>query len=181
MLSKKEQTSISKFISLILRHRTKDFTLKQDPFGFVLIKDFLRVLKRRFPEITSSEIEYVVKNCPKQRFEIKGEKIRARYGHSLKIDLDEKPKKPPLFLYHGTSPSFVQRIKKDGLKPMRRQYVHLSKTVDQAIEVGKRRAKKPVVFKIFAHKAFERGILFYDMGEVVLVQNIPAEFLKILG
>lgn len=168
-------------MSLILRHKTKDFGLESDSYGFVLIKDLLKVLKRRFPEITHSEIEFVVKNCPKKRFEIKRKRIRARYGHSLKIDLDAKPIKPPQFLYHGTSPSFVQKIKKEGLKPMRRQYVHLSKTIEEAIEVGKRKSNYTVVFKIFAQRAFEKGIQFYDMGEVVLVKNIPPEFLEIIA
>lgn len=181
MLNKKEQTSVSKFMSLILRHKTKNFGLESDSYGLVLIKDLLKILKKRFPEITQSEIESVVKNCPKKRFEIKGKRIRARYGHSLKIDLDAKPIKPPQFLYHGTSPSFVRKIKREGLKPMRRQYVHLSKTIEEAIEVGKRKSNYTIVFKIFAQRAFEKGIQFYDMGEVVLAESIPREFLKILA
>jgi len=181
MLSKKEQISISKFMSLILRHKTKDFGLKFDPYGFISIEDLAKALKRSYPDITPSQIEFVALHCPKQRFEIKGNKIKARYGHSLKIDLDTKPQKPSQFLYHGTSPSFVQKIKNDGLKPMRRQYVHLSKTKKQAIQVGKRRSYRPCVFKISAERAFEKGTKFYDMGEVVLAEEISPEFLEILA
>ncbi|KPL00295.1 MAG: hypothetical protein AMJ90_08440 [candidate division Zixibacteria bacterium SM23_73_2] len=181
MLNKKQQVSVSKFMSLILRHKTKDFGLEFDSYGFVSVEDLKKVLKRRYPDITPSQIELVVKNCPKQRFEIKEDKIRARYGHSLNIELDQRPKRPPQYLFHGTSPSMVKKIKNEGLKPMRRQYVHLSKTIKQADEVGKRRSEKPAVFKIFAYEAFKKGIEFYDMGEVVLTEKIPPQFLEVLN
>ena len=61
---------------------------------------------------------------------------------------------------------------------MKRDHVHLSKTVDEAIWVGKRKSKKPLVFKILAGKAHKEGIQFYDHGSVVIVKYLPPEFLE---
>jgi RNA:NAD 2'-phosphotransferase (TPT1/KptA family) len=41
---------------------------------------------------------------------------------------------------------------------MRRKRVHLSKTVEDAIEVGRRRTANPVILKIDAQKAIHEGI-----------------------
>jgi putative RNA 2'-phosphotransferase len=39
--------------------------------------------------------------------------------------------KPPAILYHGTSPSAAKNIMSEGLRPMNRQYVHLSTDKNQ--------------------------------------------------
>jgi putative RNA 2'-phosphotransferase len=52
----------------------------------------------------------------------------------------------------------AKEILKEGLKPMRRKRVHLSKTVEDAIEVGRRRTANPVILKIDAQKAIHEGI-----------------------
>ena len=41
-------------------------------------------------------------------------------------DLNLKPQEPPIFLYHGTAESSVPFILKEGLKPQKRNHVHLS-------------------------------------------------------
>ena len=177
MKKDKRSTSISKFMSLVLRHSPQKFGLYPDPEGFVGLGHLLRVLQKRFSNIDRKEVEEIVGKSSKERFEIKGEKIRARYGHSFWIDLDLKPSVPPEFLYHGTLPELEEKIKMEGLKPMRREYVHLSKTLEEAIKVGKRRSEDPLVFKILAQKAHEKGIQFFDRGLIVLVRYVPPGFL----
>lgn len=166
-------------MSLILRHLCSDFGLKMDKYGFVSINSFIEALKTKYPKIERGDIEFVVENCPKNRFEIKEGKIRARYGHSLKIEIEDKPFEPPIYLYHGTKPAFINKIFIDGLLSMRRQYVHLSKTVDEAVKVGKRKAQNPTIFRVKAREAFQKGVDFYDMGEIVLTKSVQPEFLEI--
>jgi putative RNA 2'-phosphotransferase len=178
MEKNRRRTNISKFMSLVLRHSPEKFGLNLDSKGFVSLDRFFEVLKKRFSEIELPDIQEIVNSCSKERFEIKGDKIRARYGHSIKIDLDLKSCQPPQFLYHGTSPRSGERIKREGLKPMKRDHVHLSKTINDAIKVGKRRSKNPLVFKILATKAQKEGIQFYDRGSVVLVKYLPHKFLE---
>jgi putative RNA 2'-phosphotransferase len=169
---------LSKFMSFVLRHKPQNFGLVPDLYGFVEIEALLTVLKNRYGEIQSSDIEKVVQNCPKKRFEIKEEKIRARYGHSIDVMLDKEPFCPPDLLYHGTSPAMKGDILTEGIQPMKRKYVHLSKTKEEAFQVGRRKSKNPIVFTVKAKEAFQRGVKFYDMGVVVLTEVILAEFIQ---
>ncbi len=173
--------SISKFMSLVLRHSPRKFGLDPDPKGFVPLDDLSRVLKNRFPDIDRREVEEIVEKASKERFEIKEGKIRARYGHSFWVDLDLKPFIPPEFLYHGTAPGLEKTIKKEGLRPMGREFVHLSKTAEEAVKVGRRKSKHPLLFKVSAWKAHQKGIQFFDRGLIVLVKYVPPEFLTPLG
>jgi len=175
----KKSVTLSKFMSLVLRHDPESFGLSPDQHGFVKIGDLLTVLRKRYGDIQVSDIETVVQNCPKKRFEIRGEKIRAKYGHSIDVILDQKPSEPPDHLYHGTAPAMMGSILKEGLKPMRRKFVHLSKTKEEAFRVGQRKSKNPVIFIVKAKEAHQRGIKFYDMGVVVLTEMVPPEFIRI--
>jgi len=170
--------SISKFMALVLRHCPEEFGLKLDSNGFVPLEELLKVLQKRFSRIGCAEIQEIADTFSKQRFEIREGKIRARYGHSISIDFDLRPFLPPQFLYHGTSPELQKKIKKEGLKPTRREYVHLSRMVQEAVKVGKRKSRSPSVFKIQAEKAHQKGVQFFDRGSVVLVRYLPPEFLE---
>jgi len=172
---------LSKFISFVLRHKPENFGLKPDPFGYVNTGDLLLVLQNRYGNVQLSDIERVVKNCPKGRFEIKGEKIRARYAHSIEVQLDTQPSEPPEYLYHGSSPAMKNTILAEGLKSMQRRYVHLSKNKEEAFQVGRRKSQSPVVHTIKAKEAFQSGIKFYDMGIVVLTEFVPSEFIELVN
>jgi putative RNA 2'-phosphotransferase len=70
---------------------------------------------------------------------------------------------------------------KDGLKPMTRQYVHLSPTEKIALTVGKRHGK-PIVLYIDAKNMYEEGFKFYlSENKVWLVGKVPVKYIKILG
>ena len=84
----------------------------------------------------------MIARSDKVRFEIKDDKIRALYGHSSSIlfnKIQKTASKPPDILYHGTSPSAAKNIMSEGLRPMNRQYVHLSTDKNTALQVGKRK------------------------------------------
>ena len=68
----------------------------------------------------------MIASADKRRHEVVGDRIRALYGHSLPGKLRRETAKPPAMLFHGTSPEAAEKILREGLKPMRRQYVHLS-------------------------------------------------------
>jgi putative RNA 2'-phosphotransferase len=172
---------LSKFMSFVLRHKPENFGLKLDQFGFVDTNELLSVLQNRYGKVSLSDIEGVVKNCPKRRFEIKGERIRARYGHSIPVQLDIEPSEPPDYLYHGTSPAMINAVLSEGLKPMRRRYVHLSKSKEEALQVGRRKSKNPIVFAIKAKEAFKGGARFYDMGVTVLAEFVPTQFIELVN
>lgn len=172
---------LSKFMSYVLRHDPQKFGLETDSHGFVGVQDLLGVLGERFGLVDASDLEKLVQDCPKRRFEIQGEKIRARYGHSIDVKPDIPACQPPELLFHGTSPAMKDSIREEGVKPMKRKYVHLSKTTEEAFQVGHRKSKSPIVVTVKAREAHEQGIKFYDMDLVVLTKEVPARFVQFAG
>jgi putative RNA 2'-phosphotransferase len=66
---------------------------------------------------------------------------------------------------------------KNGLVPMRRQYVHLSQTEETALKVGKRHGN-PVILYINAKDMYEDGYKFYfSENEVWLVDKVPVKYI----
>lgn len=104
--------------------------------------------------------------------------IRARQGHSIHVDVELDECVPPSVLYHGTAEHFVDDILKDGLKPQSRIHVHLSSTIETAINVGKRHGV-PVVFKIDSQRMFNDGAKFYlSRNGVWLTDYVATEYLS---
>lgn len=132
-------------------------------------------------EITKEDLEYIITHSDKKRHEIVKDKIRALYGHSTPIKIEKTKATPPDVLYHGTAKRFLSSILKDGLLPMKRQYVHLSVDTDMATLVGKRKDNNPVILQIDAKTAYEDGLPFYIGNEKVwLCDQVPPQYIKIL-
>ncbi len=173
-----EYMKLSKFLSFVLRHHPEQYNLELDEEGFVLLSDLMEALKNtRHSWAEISDIEKLISEGEKKRFEIEGGKIRALYGHSVKVKI-ENSVCPKGFLYHGTSPDLLPEILEEGLCPMGRQFVHLSKDKETAYGVGKRHHPEPVILEIDAEKACKKGVDFFDRGEVFLSKKIPPEFVK---
>jgi putative RNA 2'-phosphotransferase len=174
------QQLLSKFLSLILRHQPGNFGLQLGEHGFVPLADLLAAVRRErgFERITEDEIREVVVSSYKQRFEISGTKIRARYGHSVPEPIRYPAVEPPEILYHGTSPQALPAIRAQGLRAMRRQYVHLSTSVEQARSVGCRHSREPIVVTVRARAAWQAGVIFHHPEErLYLSPGIPAQFI----
>ncbi|MBP1963757.1 RNA 2'-phosphotransferase [Paenibacillus aceris] len=178
MVSNNMQTSLSKLMSKILRHSPEKFGLLLDSVdGSCAVADLLDVLRAqtKWSELSVSDMEEVVERCEKQRFEIIGDRIRARYGHSHdKVSYPSGV--PPMVLYHGTNVQAAPKILNQGLHRMQRQYVHLSEGLHFATLAGKRRGEL-IILSIDTAKALSAGIKFYYAGnEVWLADTVPAEF-----
>jgi putative RNA 2'-phosphotransferase len=171
----------SKFLSLVLRHKPAVIHLNMDNNGWVDIDELINnTNKYKNMQLTKETLMEVVKKNDKQRFIIDNEKnkIRANQGHSISIDLALKPQIPPDELYHGTAAKFLKSIMENGIKPMSRQYVHLSGMAEIAETVGKRHGK-PVVLKINAKAMYDKGHKFYlSENKVWLVDYVPKEYIK---
>ncbi|MDI6641139.1 MAG: RNA 2'-phosphotransferase [Elusimicrobiota bacterium] len=172
-----DKVKLSKFMSYILRHNPKGFNLSIDRNGFVDIDELLEIIRKRYSSVSREMIEELIATSDKKRFEIVNNRIRATYGHTIPVELGLSEVEPPEILYHGTSRNSVVRILKEGLKPMSRQYVHLSVTEKDAFQVGLRRENKPAILKIKAREAFRSGIKFFKSGDVYLVKGISPEFI----
>jgi putative RNA 2'-phosphotransferase len=85
---------------------------------------------------------------------------------------------PPEILYHGTSPDAMQLIRREGLRAMARQYVHLSTAPEQARTVGRRHAPHPILLTVRAREAWEAGVRFHQPEErLYLAESVPPEFI----
>jgi putative RNA 2'-phosphotransferase len=92
--------------------------------------------------------------------------------------IERMPVTPPAILYHGTTPQAAVSIRTQGLKPMQRQYVHLSADVETAILTGRRRTNRPVILKIAALEAHRHGIAFYQGNDQVwLADFVPPQYI----
>lgn len=181
MLTPQQHKELSKFLSLVLRHEPQKLALTLGEEGFVPLAELLAAMQRthRWERVTEAQVREVVAQSDKQRFEIIGENIRARYGHSVEESITYPEVEPPEILYHGTSPGAIIAIPREGLRPMKRQYVHLSTYVAQAEMVGRRHSPKPIVLSVYAKQAYEAGVRFYQPEpRLFLSTEIPPDFLR---
>jgi putative RNA 2'-phosphotransferase len=169
---------LSKFLSYVLRHHPEEYNIELDEKGFTPLKKLIEsMMNTHVSWVKVEDIEKLISEGERKRFEIKGDKIRALYGHSIKVKTG-KSFCPKGFLYHGTSPDLLPKISKNGLTPMGRQSVHLSTDKETAYAVGRRHHPEPVILEIDAVKACKEGVKFFDRGVVVLSKEIPPEFIK---
>jgi putative RNA 2'-phosphotransferase len=165
---------LSKRMSHALRHAPWLYELELDEAGWTSVADLLAALR-----VSRAQLESVVAESPKQRFELAGDRVRARYGHSVPGRIAGVPATPPAELFHGTSASAAARILREGLLPMRRQYVHLSVTTEMAESVGRRKGGRIRVLTIDTPAALAAGVEFLRGNEIVwLAEHVPAEFLR---
>lgn len=180
MISEKQNTKISKFLSLVLRHKPETIQIKLDENGWVSVGELIEKLNNNGKEIDFEILEYVVTTNSKKRFAFNQDKtkIRASQGHSLQIDLKYEPINPPEILYHGTSERFLDSILKSGIEKKNRQHVHLSFDIETALKVGQRHGK-PVTLEIQAKNMNKNGHKFYlSENNVWLTEYVPIEYIK---
>jgi putative RNA 2'-phosphotransferase len=171
--------SVSKFLSLILRHNPDKIGLTLDENGWAEIEVLIQRANQNGRRLTRPLLDRVVADNDKQRFAISddGLRIRASQGHSVEIDLALAPSEPPKVLYHGTASRFVESIRAGGLHSGNRQHVHLSLDIQTATKVGQRHGK-PVILVVRSGEMSSAGHKFYlsDNG-VWLTELVPVEFI----
>lgn len=170
----------SKFLSLVLRHKPDEIGITLDRAGWVRIDQLLRALKGAGRGMSRSELDALVVKNDKRRFTVSSDAafIRAAQGHSIAVDLGLQSGAPPSILYHGTARQYLNSIFSGGLRPIKRQQVHLSLDPATAIEVGRRHGK-PVVLQVAASNMHREGHEFFraDNG-VWLTDDVPAGHLS---
>ena len=177
-MKQKDEEKLSKFMSKILRHDPLKFGVNLKEDGTCTIRELVDAINSQpnWSDVTPENIAQVVMNCPKQRYTINNGRIKANYGHS-KTKIQYQSTKPPEFLYHGTNKKVEELILNEGIKPMGRNYVHLSEGVEFATLAGKRRGEL-VILKIDAKNAYENGVnFFYDDNEVWFSDYISPKYI----
>ncbi len=174
-----ELTQISKFMSLILRHKPETIGIKLDEHGWANVDELIAGIAKTHP-FNMKMLEKIVAEDEKQRYSFNEDKtlIRANQGHSIPVDVELEEKEPPEFLYHGTGEKFAESIKAQGLIPKSRLYVHLSSDTATATKVGKRHGS-PVVYTVRSGDMHKDGYKFYlSVNGVWLTKEVPSSYLQ---
>lgn len=178
-MNEKEMRTISKFLSLVLRHQPEKIGIDLDSAGWIDVDTLLEALARHKKQISRQALEEVVRDNDKQRFSFSedGRQIRANQGHSLDVELGYQTAMPPEILYHGTPQQSVEIIRQEGLKKMQRHHVHLHSDIKTSTAVGQRRGK-PVILKISALEMYHAGWEFLvTPNKVWLTDNVPVKYI----
>ena len=170
---------LSKFISLILRHKPEVIGISLDDHGWANVDELLAGIRRTRP-IDTEMLEEIVRTDEKQRYTFNEDhaRIRANQGHSIQVDVELEEKEPPEYLFHGTGRKYVESIDQTGLIPKSRLYVHLSGDQETAIKVGKRHGE-PIVYQVAAGAMARDGHKFWrSANDVWLMKRVPPEYLE---
>lgn len=177
---------LSKALSAILRHLAPQLELKASREGWIDIGELVTFLRSKWPRsylyswVNEEVIEAIALLDPKGRFEIKGNRIRARYGHTYEVDIEFKEVSYKGKLYHGTALENLPSIMEEGLKPMKRNFVHLTTSIEDAIEVGRRKSGNVVVLEIDPECLYKMGLKVYEASKkVYLTSYVPSRCIKV--
>ncbi|MEM1049946.1 MAG: RNA 2'-phosphotransferase [Pseudomonadota bacterium] len=184
--SKSDLTRLSKCMSHALRHAPEAYGLSLDHGGWVELDALCQGIRQNRSSFTGIEIEDLLAAATsgsKVRHEIDGTRIRALYGHSAGQAIEKtRSETVPERLYHGTSETAWAAIRTEGLRSMRRQFVHLSETVDLARLTGRRKTPDPVILEIDAKRAADEGVAFYlGNDDIWLAEALPAGYIRLLS
>ena len=171
--------NISKYLSLILRHKPEVIGISLDEHGWTNVEELIAGIAKDY-DFNMELLEEIVRSDEKQRYSFNEDKtlIRANQGHSVPVDVELVEQIPPDILWHGTGEKYVSAIDTEGLIPKSRLYVHLSKDEDTATKVGTRHGK-PVVYHVLAKKMYDDGYKFFiSVNGVWLTKTVPVKYLR---
>lgn len=179
-LDEKAAVRLSKFLSLVLRHQPEAVGLVLDEGGWVEVDALIAACAGTGRRVSRADLDHVVATNSKKRFAYSddGRRIRASQGHSVGVELGLDATAPPAVLYHGTAAATLSAIRREGLRPMSRQDVHLSADVETAVRVGSRHGR-PVVLEVDAAGLAASGHVFrLSANGVWLTDRVPPERLR---
>ena len=176
MYTDKQLINKGKHLAFLLRHDKEAFDAGLiDAHGWRQVSELCKE-----QGYTRELLDAITATNNKQRYEFSDDKkkIRARQGHSIPVDVELKEATPPDVLYHGTASSvFFSKIRHEGLRPMSRQHVHLSKDKETAQNVGSRHSKDVYIIAIDAKKMHNDGFKFFlSNNGVWLTTSVPAKY-----
>ena len=168
---------ITRSLAYMLRHQPEQFDLQLDEYGWADLDEVVRALHERLgEEVSSEDVMDAISAGDRQRYEIDAGRIRALYGHSIPVKPGE-PVRPPEHLYLGLSRRDADRAERNGLRPGRRQFLHLALSREDALESAQRNFEDCVLMEIQALDAWEDGISFYDRRALFLSDPVPPQHL----
>lgn len=182
LMNDRELNSLSRIVAGALRHFPEKLGLMMDGHGWVDITSFIEALgtsRSGFDWLRIHHIEALVKTDPRGRYQIDGGMIRATYGHSINVNLDDLPIADLDEYFYPVTEEEADIIIEGGLHPTDRRKVHLSGSIEKAIEAGAVRTEDPLILKVDGVKARKDGIKIYHAGkDVYIVEDIDSKYIS---
>lgn len=173
-------TKLGRYISLILRHHPEAIGIELDQHGWADVQELIAGIAKDNPGFNMEILEEIVATNNKKRYSFNEDKtkIRANQGHSVQVDVELEEKEPPEILWHGTAEKYVESIDAQGLISKNRLYVHLSKDVETARNVGQRHGKV-VIYRVNTGQMHRAGYKFFlSVNGVWLTERVPVQYLE---
>ncbi len=164
----------SKRLSWLLRHGARESGLPMDEAGWAPLARVLTLCG-----LDEHELDAVIRDNNKARFQRVGDRVRATQGHSLEgtpvtlegLEASWEIWQGSSLLWHGTTVEACKSIAETGVLPMARSHVHLAETPES--RVGKR-AGVAVLLGVDPIVLRERELpVFRSPNGVILVREVP--------
>ena len=181
LMNDRELDHLGRILTGILRHFPDRYQLTMDPHGWVSLPQIVRAIGQKHPMYHWLRVQHLVaiaETDAKGRYEVRDDRARATYGHTLEVDLDLPTDDIPDRLYFPVTVEESGIVLEVGLRPSDRKKVHLSKTAEDARAAGAVRTPEPIILEVDAKRARGEGIVIKKAGKTVfLVDQVPAEYL----
>ena len=182
LMNDRELNSLSRIIAGALRHFPDKLRLGMDGHGWVEISQLMDAIgssRSGFNWLRLHHIQALVATDPRSRYQIDGGMIRAKYGHSIDVNLDDLPITEVDELFYPVTEEEADIVLENGIHPIDRKKVHLSTTIEKAVEAGSVRSEHPLIIKVDGVKARENGIdIFQASHDVCVTDSVDAEYLS---
>lgn len=182
LMNDRELDHLGRVMTGILRHFPDRYQLTIDPQGWVSLPQMVRAISVKHPAyhwLRAQHLVAIAETDAKGRYEVKDDRVRATYGHTLEVEPDLPTDNIPDQLYYPVTAEEAGIVLEVGLKPSDRKKVHLSKTAEDARSAGSVRTPDPIVLEVDAKRARENGLVIRRAGKTVyVVDQVPAEYLS---
>ncbi len=182
LMDDRELDHIGRVLTGILRHFPERYGLTMDEHGWVSLPQIVRAVSQRHRGYQWLRVHHLVaiaETDAKGRYEVRDERIRATYAHTVDVQLDLPTEGVPDQLYYPVTEEEAPIVLEVGLKPSDRKKVHLSKTAEDARSAGSVRTPQPVILEVDARAARAAGLVIMRAGKTVfLIDAVPPEYLR---
>ncbi len=185
IMSTGERDSMGRKLALVLRHAPEKFNLEMDINGWIDVRDIIKQFqnsdKRRHHWLRPHHLRAISETDPKGRYEVRGNMMRATYGHTVEIELDLPTSDIPDSLYYPCDPEEAGNLLEIGIKPVGRAHVHLSANMRTAAEAGRVHRADPAIIEIDTARMVATGETIWHAGVTVyLTENVSGDYLSIV-
>ncbi|HTT26114.1 MAG TPA: RNA 2'-phosphotransferase [Thermoplasmata archaeon] len=182
LMNDRELDHLGRVMTGVLRHFPEKYGLTVDEHGWIPLNKLVEAIGRQHRGyahwLRIHHLVAIAESDPKGRYEVKDERIRATYAHTVDVVLDLPTDNIPDQLFFPVTPEEAALVLEVGLKPSDRKMVHLSRTSEDARSAGQVRTPSPVILVVETGPARAAGHVIMRAGKTVfLVPQVPPEFL----